>query len=429
MKKIIVPVLFVALITSCTQQPKPIVSKAYVDSLIKNYSPSASAITNEGDLAFWKKRMDSLPDNFVNGPKYAAALALRFHLYGDIHDLLTADSLFKAADTASQGKEDGILYTLANFSMQRHRFREAANYTAKAIQAGDNKYGAQMALFDAAFETGDYGVAGSILKTIKPSDTYPVYFRRSKYEHYKGALDSSIFYMMKAVEKSSGNRYLEQAALSNAADLNIHNADLKQAYELYKKSIAIDGADFHSITGIGWIALIHDKNDTLASEIFSFVRNKMSSPDVVLKMVQVAEFNNNRVEQMHFAEEFAKQAGKPEYGVMYNKYLIDLYTGTLNDPLKAVELAQREIDIRATPQTYAWLAWSLLQNNQKEKALNIFNQHISGKPLEGLELYYMGKLMKAADKGYNAQQFFKAAYENRYDLSPAKIDDLEKNLE
>jgi len=41
----------------------------------------------------------------------------------------------------------------------------------------------------------------------------------------------------------------------------------------------------------------------------------------------------------------------------------------------------------------------------------------------------MGKLMKAVNTEYNAQQFFKAAYDNRYDLSPVKINDLEKNLE
>jgi len=41
----------------------------------------------------------------------------------------------------------------------------------------------------------------------------------------------------------------------------------------------------------------------------------------------------------------------------------------------------------------------------------------------------MGKLMQSLDKGYNAEQYFKAAYKNRYDLSPEQVRDLEKNLE
>jgi len=63
------------------------------------------------------------------------------------------------------------------------------------------------------------------------------------------------------------------------------------------------------------------------------------------------------------------QAGKPEYGLMYDKYLIGLYTGILNNPSKAVEIAQKEIDSRKTPQTYAWYAWALLIIKKRKKHL------------------------------------------------------------
>ena len=33
------------------------------------------------------------------------------------------------------------------------------------------------------------------------------------------------------------------------------------------------------------------------------------------------------------------------------------------------------------------------------------------------------------NKGYNAQAFFQAAYINKYDLSPAILQDLEKQLD
>ena len=59
----------------------------------------------------------------------------------------------------------------------------------------------------------------------------------------------------------------------------------------------------------------------------------------------------------------------------------------------------------------------------------MYQQHVSGKPLEGLELYWMGKLMQGLKKGYNAEEFFKAAYKNKYDLSPGIVKDLQKNLQ
>jgi hypothetical protein len=109
--------------------------------------------------------------------------------------------------------------------------------------------------------------------------------------------------------------------------------------------------------------------------------------------------------------------------------VIEIYTGILNQPAKAEELAKNELNNRATPQAYAWYAYTLFENNKKDEAYKVFEQYVSGKPLEGLELYYMGKMMKGLDKGYNADAFFKAADKNKYDLSPDMAKDLEANLE
>jgi len=76
--KIVATVFLLITFPACKQPEIAIVNPVYVDSLIQNYTTSEAARTNEGDILFWKKRMDTLPENYVNGPKYAAALALRF---------------------------------------------------------------------------------------------------------------------------------------------------------------------------------------------------------------------------------------------------------------------------------------------------------------------------------------------------------------
>ena len=43
-------------------------------------------------------------------------------------------------------------------------------------------------------------------------------------------------------------------------------------------------------------------------------------------------------------------------------------------------------------------------------------------------MYWMGKMMKGLGKGYNTNEFFKAAEKNRYDLSPSMRKDLDDNL-
>jgi hypothetical protein len=343
--------------------------------------------------------------------------------------LLKADSLFKKSNEANREKEPGILRTLASFAILQHRFPQADSFFKKAIRIEGPTLPNTFLDFDISFERGQYQHSKNLLHTLRTYNPFGYLFRRSKFEHYDGSLDSAISCMLQAAEKAGNNNSLRQVALSNAADLYIHKGKLAEAYKLYTESLKIDAADFHSIMGIGWIALVHDKNDTLAEKIFRFVQTQNHAPDALLKLEQLAEARNDKATQKKWADEFVAQAAQPVYGLMYSKYLIDLYTGILNEPAKAVVLAEKEIINRPTPQTYAWYVWALFSNNEKEKAFSIFKNTVSGKPLEGPELYYMGKMMQDMDKGYNAQQFFKAAYKNRYDLSPAKQKDLEKNLE
>ena len=370
-----------------------------------------------------------MPDDFVNGPEYAAALALQFRLYGDIRNLHKADSLIKKSNEANDGKEPGIFRTLSSFAMLQHQFIQADSFLEKAIQIEGLSFPNAFTKFDVSFERGDYSAASQLLKSLKKGDSYGYLFRRSKYEHYDGSLDSSIHYMKQAAEKAGNNKYLKQVALSNAADLYIHQGDLKKAYNLYVQSITIDAADFHSIMGIGWIALVYDKNDSLAEKIFQFVRNHTKAPDVLLKLEQVAEARGDSTTQKKYATEFILKVTDTIYGKMYSKYLIDLYTNVLHQPAKAVLLAESEINNRPCPQVYAWYSWSLFCNNETDKAYSVFKTYVSGKPLEGPEFYFMGKMMKSIGKGFNAQEFFKTAYKNRYDISPAKQKDLENSLE
>ncbi|HNU89337.1 MAG TPA: hypothetical protein PKJ94_13650, partial [Ferruginibacter sp.] len=257
---------------------------------------------------------------------------------------------------------------------------------------------------------------------------YGYNFRYAKLAHYKGELDSSIAAMNRAGEIAGTTISLKQAALSNEADLNLHSGNLERAVELYMQSISLSAADLHSIMGLGWIALVHDKNDSLAEKIFRFVRSNTKSPDVLFKLVQVADAKGDSAMQKEQAQQFVAVVNSPAYGNMYNKYVLELYTGILHEPAKAEALAERELRNRATPQTYAWYVWALYVNGHITEAEKIYQQYVSGKPLEGLELYWMGKFMQGQKKGYNAQQFFKAAHKNRYDLSPGMVKDLAKAL-
>ena len=429
MKPFIIAIFSLCLLTNCSHEKSQIVNNSFIDSLITHYNDTLVVQANDSAMAFWKSRINPKLPGIVSESKYAGALSERFRLFGDIADIKMADSVMQKEDLDFNHKEAATNLTLVRYSILQHRFKDAETYFQKAIAIGIKKYDLLTTTFDVDFELGNYNSAANSLKELKSSADYAYFFRRSKMDHLNGMLDSSINAMLQAASLAEGNKYLKQVALSNAADLCIHADEMQKATDFYKQSIYISNTDFHSMMGLGWIALVHDKNDSLAEKIFKFVASKNKLPDPLFKLIQTADERGDTNLQKKYSMDYEKKATDSVYGNMYNKYMIELYTGILNEPAKAEIMSKNELDNRATPQTYSWYVWCLFNNNKKDEAYKIFEKYVSGKPLEGLELYWMGKMMKGLNKGYNAENFFKAAYKNKYDLSPGIVKDLEKNLE
>jgi hypothetical protein len=426
MKKIIAGLALTTGFISCRNNDTTIVSNSFVDSLISNYGTPAAVKANAEEVAFWQKRIDPKQIGFTNELKYATSLAERFHLTGDIHDLKTADSILLLVDSVYAHKEAAPVLSLARHYMLEHRFQDARTCFLKAAALGLKPYDYYCTSFDVNFELGHYTAAQNDLKAISDENDYGLQFRFSKLKHLDGKVDEALEAMQNAAELGKSNVGLQQAALSNTADLFLHNGNLEKANEAYMQSIRLSSTDLHSILGLAWIALLHDRNDSLAEKICRFVAAKTTSPEPLFKLLHVAEFKNDIELQKKYAADFALKATDSLYGGMYNKYLLDAYTGILNKSAAAETLAEKELLNRGTPQTYSWYAYALFKNNKPAAAFKIYQQHVSAKPLETLELYWMGKMMQGMNKGYNAKAFFDAAYRNRFDLSPAKMQDLEK---
>jgi len=274
LKQIISGIAIIFLFASCNNDKKIIVSAIFIDSLITNYNDTAGRNAVEAELQFWKARIVPTNPGLINELKYAGALVQRFHLTGDINNLLTADSILYTSDKAFNHKEPGPNLMLVPTSILQHRFKVADSLLQQARLAQIKKYESASLGFDVAFELGYYQLAQTELKKIANINDYGYNFRHAKLAHYNAEVDTAIAAMKRAGELVQNNIVLKQAALSNQADLNLHNGNLQQAHDLYIESIRLNAADLHSIMGLGWIALMHDRNDTLAEKIFRFVQGK-----------------------------------------------------------------------------------------------------------------------------------------------------------
>lgn len=401
--------------SSCKRQP--LVGKTYVDSLISHYTIPAVVTDNNNDMKFWQRRIDPENPQNINEARYAATLITRFHHFGDINDVISADSMYRAISDTYRHKLATADLALVSTAMLQHRFSSAQLLLDSAKKLGIKNYTGNNVSFDVCFELGHYNEAKFYLAQLKPFKDYNYYFRRAKYDHLLGMTDSALSAMDKTVALARG-AYLTDLALSNQGDLYLHTGDLEKALNAYQECVRINSVDFHSILGIGWIALVHDHDPVAANRLFNFVLSKNKLPDPLFKMYQAAQLSGNKSLQNKYAAAFVHAATDPCYGMMYNKYLIEIYSGILQQPKEAEKLARAELFNRATPQTYAWLAYALFRNNKKNEAYRVYEQYVAGRPLEGLELFYIGSLLKGLGKGYDANKYLNAALQNQYDLSP-----------
>lgn len=405
---------------SCSTQPNPIVDTQLTDSLLTHYTKSSFDKQIGEELRFWKSRVDSNPDAYTPLVQYAGTLIQRFHSFGNMADLLVADSILNTLNKAFQETDAGLLRSLAALNITRHRFKAADACVQKALTIGSEKYASTLLFFDTRFELGFYTSAQKALHTCRSTNDYGYLFRLAKWKHFKGETDSAAFYMQKAALLAGASLYLKQTAQSNLADLYLHEGKLEKAGELYIDNLLQNSSDFHSWQGVARLMLMHDNDYERAEKIFRFIGSNNQLPDALYNLVWVAEQKQDSFLAKKRAADFVSRATDSSYGGMYHKYLIELYTGILNDPFKAVAISEKEVNNRATPQTYAWWVWSLHKAGADAKAMELYKTYVSGKPLEALELFWMGKMMKDLGKQYNAVEFFKAADKNRFDLSPGK---------
>jgi tetratricopeptide (TPR) repeat protein len=310
---------------SCSTKKTPIVDQIFVDSLITHWSNPAAASLNEKEIAFWRGRIDERRPGMVNEQKYASTLRTRFQMFGNIADLRNADSILLAVDERFRKTESSISLNLVSYSISLHQFKRAGEFLEHARLTGARKYSLLLASFDVYFELGQYDSAARVLKMINDDKDYNYLFRLSKLEHLYGNTDSAIICMLKAAENAGEDITQMQVALSNAADLCLHSGDVEKANSLYMKCIRLNGTDFHSMMGLGWISWVNDHADSAAEKIFSFVRSKTQSPEALYKLTQLEASKANPESAKKYADEFIVSVENPAYGNMYNKYLIDLF--------------------------------------------------------------------------------------------------------
>jgi tetratricopeptide (TPR) repeat protein len=409
---------------ACNTPPMRIaVADDYEKYLTASANPPKYVTAAQQNIDFWQDKIKNDQRGAVYLSKIAAHLEGRFRKSGNIGDLSEAALLLEEANATEKGKNVGILHSLSLNAVTRHAFKQAEKYLQQAQKLGASKAVTSLLMTDVQLELGNVSKAKWMLAGFKKRKDFDVLTRRAKLLDHEGNLDEAIKVMEKAWE--SVQQYQEPDfhtwTLTSLADMYGHSGQVQKAYQAYLQALAIDPEHDYALRGMAWIAYSHDKNPKEAKRILQFIRKRNQSPDLLLKLAEIADYEGDRKEKTRLLKAFKVEVEQPQYGEMYNSYLVNLYAEEWNNIPKAREIAEREIQNRPTAQTYDLLAWTYYCEKNYPKALEIAEKYVKGKSFEPDILLHLGQIYQANGKKAEAEKYFEEAKEAEFELGPKAL--------
>lgn len=372
------------------------------------------------NVEFWTKKLEATPGQFPYLAKRANAYTQLFDATGDIDYLIKAESDLMSAINKSNRMIPGYLKSLAANYISQHRFKEALVLLKEAEANGEKLQGTKKMLFDVHLELGNDLAAESYLMQFKNESDFDYLIRVSKWQDHNGNLEGAIDYMEKAmsIAEASNLKSLKQWSYTNLADFYGHAGEIEKSYQHYLKALALDPNDAYAKKGIAWILYSHENNPKEALRILDHIASYHSSPDYELLKADIAEFQDDEALKTAAMNNYHKAVKNKDYGDMYNKYNVMVLADEMLLPEKAIEIAQKEVENRPTPQSYDLLAWSYFKKGDLQMANDIIEKYVEGQTSEPDVLYHIAEIYKAVGKTEKVMELKSELVASLYELGP-----------
>jgi tetratricopeptide (TPR) repeat protein len=419
MKKSIAIIGLILLIIACKTDPKQDSITHPEDYNV--YLNTSDRPTYELALStkeFWSKRLRTDSSGVGDLGPLAGSYEQLFVTTGNTTFLRNAEQLYLKGIQISANNKDQFARGLAHNYISQHRFQEAFDLLQKTLEGPAKKHETNLMLFDAAMEVGAYEKAYEYLNEVKNLNDYNYLIRLAKWSDHRGDLDSAIRYMelAMAIAESRDSKPLKIWTYSNLADYYGHAGRISDSYEHYLKTLALQPDNMYVKKGIAWMVYSEEKNSREAHRIMDSVMKGHKLPDYHLFKAELYEFEGYKAKAENAENDFISAVEIGAYGDMYNAYLISLYCK--KEPKRALEIAQREIENRATPETYHLLALAQLQNGRNKEALQTIETYVEGKTSEPKALFHSALVYKANDRTEKVESIKAELKKAYYELGP-----------
>jgi tetratricopeptide (TPR) repeat protein len=350
-----------------------------------------------------------------------AAYFQRARETGDVNDYQLAEqSLTKSLEIDSADfSADAALGTMAAICMGEHRFTDALGFAQKALSLETGDLSPFAIIGDAYADMGEYGSAKAAYDKLTPRDMTlaprAAYARDSRLSYLKfiaGDTEAAIGLMRTAVTEGV-EAQLQSENLAwlyfELGEFYAQAGDAASADVAYLAALNAHPGDYRALASL---ARLRANNGRYAEAIVLYQK----AIAVVPMPVFIAELgdlyaktgNQSEAQKQYALVEYIGLLGHINQ-VLHNRDLALFYADHDVKLAEALNLAQKELEVRRDVYTWDALAWVLYKNGKLEDAVKASEKAMQFGTRDALVLFHAGMISEAQDHREQARAEFEEA--------------------
>jgi tetratricopeptide (TPR) repeat protein len=312
----------------------------------------------------------------------------------------------------------------SEIGLERHRFREVAEFSRQMIGTAPDDAWNWGTLGDALMELGQYdGAAGAYQKMVALRPNQSSYNRASYYRWVMGDAEGAIAIMQQAIAAGSPSPENTAWCLNDLGNLYFKTGRLADAAQAYSSALRMFAGYYPAHAGLGRVQAAQGKFD---DAIQSFERAQMAvpMPEYASALAHLYRRAGKRLEarrQLELLDVIDKMARATQEKT--NRNLALVFADQDKNLARSLELAQAELEGRGDVYTYDALAWALYKNGKLVEAARAAGQALQFGTPEPSFYYHAGMIAHALGNNAGAVKYLERALalNPRFDPRQAEI--------
>jgi tetratricopeptide (TPR) repeat protein len=397
--------------------------------------PASDVARIKSNIAFWSKRVERHPDDFVSSNRLGISEIELARATGDLSAYLRAEAAFDLTlgrdrdNAAALGYKGSVLVSL-------HRFVDARELANQVLARRANDPVALATLGDASLELGD---VDSAERAYRHADAVAhgsaTMTRLAHLAFIKGDPSMAVQIARDAVRVGiSEGAEGERAAFLyyQFAELLAATGDLSGAGSAYAEALAADPGSFLARSGLARVAAAQGKTNDAIAQLSAAIET-VPQPEFLARRADLYTLRGNVGDERRALDDYAtveaiaRLAG--EAASVYDRTLVYYLANHGLDPDRAVRLASSELEVRKDVYGYDAYAWALLGAGRLDDAQRAMDDALAFGTRDARLLYHAGMIAAARGETAAARTDLQAALALDPSFDPFQVERARETLE